>query len=96
MRYLRADLVFGGLGLTVQEAKILGKPIVVTKLDVFEEQIRNGENGIIADGVSPEALFEGIKMLIDSPELCEKFVENLSKEKHDNSGELEKIYRLID
>lgn len=85
-----------GWGITVQEAKILRKPIVVTNLEVFGEQIKNNENGIIADGVSPEALFEGIKMLIDSSELREKFVENLSHEKCDNSSELEKIYKLIE
>lgn len=85
-----------GWGLTVQEAKILHKPIVTTDLPVMREQIVHMENGYITDGISSEALFEGVKALIDNPALCEKFVEELKKESHDNSRELEKLYAFIE
>ena len=85
-----------GWCLTVQEARILQKPIVTTPLPVMHEQIISGENGLIAEAVTPEALFEGIRTLLDHPELREKFVENLSHEVCDNSGELQKLYDFIE
>lgn len=62
----------------------------------MHEQIISGENGLIAEAVTPEALFEGIRTLLDHPELREKFVENLSHEVRDNSGELQKLYDFIE
>lgn len=85
-----------GWCLTVQEAKILHKPIVTTPLPVMHEQIVSGENGLIAEAVTPEALAESIQQLLDHPELREKFVENLSHEVCDNSGELQKLYDFIE
>lgn len=85
-----------GWCLTVQEAKILQKPIVTTPLPVMHEQIVSGENGLIAEAVTPEALAESIQQLLDHPELREKFVENLSHEVCDNSGELQKLYDFIE
>lgn len=85
-----------GWCLTVQEARILQKPIVTTPLPVMHEQIISGENGLIAEDTTPEALAESIKLLLDHPELREKFVENLSHEVCDNSGELQKLYDFIE
>ena len=85
-----------GWCLTAQEAKILCKPVVTTDLPVMREQFTHMENGYITKGISPESLFEGIKTLLDHPELCEKFVQNLSKETHDNTNELYKLYDFIE
>lgn len=85
-----------GWGLTVQEARILHKPIVTTPVPVFGEQIVSGENGLIVDEMTPKALFDGIKTLIDHTEMREKFVENLEKEDHDGSKELQKLYDFIE
>lgn len=84
-----------GWGLTVQEAKILHKPIVVTPLDVMREQIVNGENGLIVDAVTPEAIVKGVRTLLDHPEMVEKFRTALWAEQHGNSNELQKLYDLI-
>lgn len=85
-----------GWCLTVQEARILQKPIVTTPLPVMHEQVVSGENGLIAKAVTPEALAESIQQLLDHPELREKFVKNLSHEVCDNSGELQKLYDFIE
>lgn len=85
-----------GWGLTVQEARILQKPIVTTPVPAFSEQIVNGENGLIVDAMTPEALFVGIKTLLDHPEMREKFVNDLKKEDHDNAKELQKLYDFIE
>ena len=54
------------------------------------------KNGYITAGISPEALFEGIKTLLDNPVLCSQFTEELKKESHDNTQELEKLYAFIE
>ena len=85
-----------GYCTTTMEAKILRKPIVTTDAPGMREQFVSGENGLIVDAMTPEALFEGIRTLLDHPELREKFVENLSHEVCDNSGELQKLYDFIE
>lgn len=85
-----------GWCLTVQEAKILQRPIVVTDLAVMREQITNMGNGLISQGIAPGTLFENISLLIDNPFLQKKFISNLSTEAHDTAAELEKIYEIID
>lgn len=85
-----------GWCLTVQEARILQKPIVSTPLPVMHEQIMSGENGLIAKDSTPEALAESIKLLLDNPELQEKFIEALRHEACDNTGELQKLYDFIE
>lgn len=85
-----------GWCLTVQEARILQKPIVTTPLPVMHEQIISGENGLIAEDTTPEALAESIKLLLDYPELRKKFEKNLSHDACNNSGELQKLYDFIE
>lgn len=85
-----------GYCTTTMEAKILRKPIVTTDAPGMQEQFVSGENGLIVDEMTPEALFEGIRTLLDHPELQQKFIENLSHEVCDNSGELQKLYDFIE
>ena len=85
-----------GWCLTAQEAKILCKPIVTTDLPVMREQFTHMQNGYITNGISAEALYEGVKCLLDNPELCEKFTQNLAKEAHDNNSEMQKLYDFLD
>jgi glycosyltransferase involved in cell wall biosynthesis len=84
-----------GWGITVQEARILCKPIVTTNLPVMREQLISGENGLMIDSMTSESLFEGIKMLLDHPELCGKFEERLKNEAVDYRTELRKLYDVI-
>lgn len=85
-----------GYCTTTMEAKILHKPIVTTDAPGMREQFVSGENGLIVDEMTPEALYAGIKTLLDHPELQRKFIDNLSKESFDNTGELQKLYDFIE
>lgn len=78
------------------EAKILGKPIVTTDAPGMREQFISGENGLIVDAMTPEALFNGIKMLLDHPEISQKFIDNLKCESFDGSKELQKLYDFVE
>lgn len=85
-----------GWGLTVQEARILAKPIVVTPLPVMREQIIDRKTGIIAQDLSAEGLFDAIRHLIDDPGLCAAFTRELGSTPQDNSSEVDKLLRFID
>lgn len=85
-----------GWGLTVQEAKLLKKPIVTTPLDVMREQINHGVNGVVADDITSEAIGEAIKRLADNPALCHKLVSELDSEEYDSNIELQKLYAIFD
>ena len=85
-----------GYCTTTVEAKILCKPIVTTDAPGMREQFINGENGLIVDSMTPEALAKGIKMLLAHPEVMEKFQDALKKESYDNSKELRKLYDFME
>lgn len=82
--------------LTVEEAKILGKPIVITPELSMMEQIRHAETGLIARNKTPEAIASCIGEMLESPLLCEKFIKNLQDEKYNNQEELQKLYDFIE
>ena len=83
-----------GWGLTVQEAKILRKPIVTTGLPVFSEQISHLNNGYLAEGTSAHDLYQGIKWLIDSKEARSAFSDCL-KSSVDTCNDLSKLYAFL-
>lgn len=85
-----------GWCLTVQEAKILSKPIITTPLPVFKEQIVHGENGMIAESISAIALSSCIKELLCSKELCCALVNNNKNACSFNFNEISKFYKLIE
>ncbi|GAB5613311.1 glycosyltransferase [Faecalimonas hominis] len=64
-------------GLTILEAMTLGIPCVVTKSRGPCEFIQNEKNGLLVEP-SPEALFEGVKQIIDDKNLFEVIKNNTS------------------
>jgi glycosyltransferase involved in cell wall biosynthesis len=85
---------FEGKSIAIDEAKILRKPIVVTNFSTAKDQIIHEENGLIVD-MNAEALFSGIKRIIEDESLRKKLVENLSKEELGTESEVEKFYALM-
>lgn len=66
-----------GWGLTVQEAKLLQKPIVTPDIPVMHEQIEHLQNGYIVKDVSVDGYVRAISYLYNHPEVLEKFTLNL-------------------
>lgn len=83
-----------GWGLTVSEAKVLRKPIVVSDIPEFREQIEHLKNGLMVE-LTPEGVANGIIRLIESENLREKFSKELGKENLCNDYEVEKLYELV-
>jgi glycosyltransferase involved in cell wall biosynthesis len=85
---------YEGLSIAVNEAKVLKKPIIVTDSKSFVEQITNDENGLVVS-MNPDAIYMGIKHLLENPEVCNRFSNRLEFENIGNENEVEKVYKLI-
>lgn len=85
---------YEGKSVTVREAQMLCKPVVVTNYPTAPSQIENGVDGVIVP-MDNRACAEGIKALIDDKELQSRIVEHLRTHDYGNETEVEKIYKLI-
>ncbi len=66
-----------GYVTTVTEAKILDKPIVTTDVSGAREQLQDGINGSIAE-INAESVYEKLKELMNSKELRQKYIAELT------------------
>jgi len=85
---------FEGFGLAIAEARILNKPIVATNFDIVYDQIRDGENGVIAE-MNGENLGKKIQLLIEDENLVNSIITNLKMEKVGTEKEIQKVYSLL-
>lgn len=85
---------FEGKSIAIDEAKILGKPIITTNYTTAKEQIANGINGIICE-TNPMDIAKQIKYLKENPNLIEKFILNLNETQLGTETEITKLYNLI-
>lgn len=85
---------YEGKSVTVREAQMLCKPVVITNYPTAPSQIENGVDGVIVP-MDNRACAEGIKALVDDKELQSRIVEHLRTHNYGNEQEVEKIYKLI-
>lgn len=85
---------YEGKAVTVSEAKVLGKPILITNYPTAKSQITSGVDGYICD-LSVEGLVEGIEMLYNNTESREILRKNLKEFDFNNHEELKVLYKLI-
>ena len=86
---------FEGFGLTINEARILNKPVVSTNFPVVYNQIRDGENGLICE-MNGESIAEKIMLLVNDRHLRETLVEATKQEVNITaSTEPKKVMNLI-
>lgn len=73
----KADLIvcssrYEGISTVVQEALILGKPVVTTPCTGMEELLGNSEFGVISED-SPDGLYNSLKAMIESPAMYKRY-----------------------
>lgn len=83
-----------GYGLAVLEARILKKPVIVSNIPVYKEQIINNKNGLISE-LNAEDLSNKIMKLYYDSDLQEKIDLYLNEENIDFSKELCKLENLF-
>ena len=84
-----------GRCVTVTEAQILHKPVIITKYATSSSQLRDGYDGMIVP-MDNMGCAEGIARLIKDSELQKRLIENTQKTNYPNKEEIKKIYQIID
>lgn len=85
---------YEGKAVTVTEAQILGKPIMLTNYATANSQVRNGIDGYITD-LSVKGIADGIEKLYERKDILNLISNNCKNQVYDNSSELSKLYELI-
>lgn len=84
---------YEGFGITVIEAKALGKPIIVSNIPEFKEQIINEKTGLIYEDI--DDMVRKLQLLLDRSDIGQKFRENLYAEADETEFIMNDIYRII-
>ena len=85
---------YEGKSVTVREAQILCKPVIVTDYPTAHSQIKDGVDGVIVP-MENEACARGIVDVIKNKELLTTISNYLATHDYGNESEVEKIYELL-
>ena len=85
---------YEGKSVTVREAQMLCKPVVVTNYTTASSQIKNGDDGVIVP-LDNEGCAKGLAEFILDTEKQNHIIEYLKAHDYGNVEEVEKIYNLI-
>lgn len=86
---------YEGKCVSVIEAQILNKPVVITNYATSASQLENGVDGVIVP-MDNEECAKGIAKVISNKELQNEMCKNMAKRDYTNAGEINKIYRLME
>lgn len=85
---------YEGKSVTVREAQMLCKPVVVTNYPTAPSQIRSGIDGVIVP-MDNEGCANGLAEVICDKPHQEHIIAHLKTHDYGNESEVEKIYKLI-
>ena len=86
---------YEGKAVTVREAQLLGKPVVITDYATSGSQLEDGVDGVIVP-MDNAGCAAGIATLLRDPARMQQLSENCAKRDYTNSAEVEKIYALME
>lgn len=85
---------YEGKSVTVREAQMLCKPVVITNYSTAKSQIRDGVDGVIVPKDN-EGCAKGIADFIRNKQLQNDIINYLHDHDYGNVDEVEKVYRMI-
>jgi len=85
---------YEGKAVTVREAQILAKPVLITNYSTAKSQLNDGFDGIICEQ-SIEEIADGIVKLYKDQPLRERLSLNCRESNYDNDDQLNKLYQLM-
>lgn len=85
---------FEGKAIALEEAKVLGKPIVTTNYSTVQNQIIDGKTGVVVD-ISAIAVANGIERIIKDKDFERKLRAQLEISFNGNENEIFKLYHLL-
>ena len=85
---------YEGKAVTVGEAQILEKSVIITNYITAKSQVRENIDGYICE-LSVEGIADGLEKLYRDKKLREALARNCKKTDYSNNNELEKLYELF-
>ncbi|MCM1191373.1 MAG: glycosyltransferase [Butyrivibrio sp.] len=85
---------FEGKSIAIQEAQILGKPVLVSDCSGNREQVTENVDGLFCD-LTPESICEGIQRLAHHPELRDRLGKAAAERSFGDRAEPDKLLELI-
>lgn len=86
---------YEGKCVSVVEAQILNKPVIITNYKTSGSQLKDGYDGIIVP-MDNEGCAEGIVSVLKDKNLQKRLIENTKKCDYVNKDEIEKLYYLME
>ena len=86
---------YEGKAVTVREAQMLCKPVVITRYATSASQLEDGVDGVIVP-MDNEGCAEGIAAVIRDEKLRQKLIKNTKARDYTNAKEIQKIYRVME
>ena len=86
---------YEGKAVTVREAQMLCKPVVITRYATSASQLEDGVDGVIVP-MDNEGCAEGIVRLLKDPERVQRLSAACARRDYTNAEEVKKIYRLLE
>lgn len=85
---------YEGKCVTVREAQMLGKPVVITRYATSASQLENGVDGVIVP-MDNEGCAEGIATLLRDPERMTQLSRACQGRDYSNRQEIDKLYLMM-
>jgi len=85
---------YEGKSVTVREAQMFGKPVIITNYSTSDSQLKNGFDGIIVP-IENESCAESIARLILDKDKSKELSSNCLKQDYSNKEEINKLYKMI-
>ncbi len=85
---------YEGKSVTVREAQVLCKPVIITNYSTAKSQLEDGIDGVIVP-MDNEGCADKLAEIIKDRMLQNKLINNCQLRDYSNSKEIEKIYHLI-
>ncbi|GHU81165.1 glycosyl transferase [Clostridia bacterium] len=85
---------YEGKAVTVREAQMLCKPVVITNYETAKSQLTDGFDGLIVP-MDNDSCADAIVRLIKDSDLQKQLIQNCKNTDYGNENEVEKIYELM-
>lgn len=87
---------YEGLCGTVNEAKVMGRPVIATRFSGISEQITDGVNGMIVEN-NEDAIFDGMKRILTDAELRQRLTnDTLPEALIDDDRKIRLLERILE
>lgn len=86
---------YEGKAVTVREAQMLCKPVMITRYATSASQLEDGVDGVIVP-MENEGCAEGVVRLLKDPEQMQRLSAACARRDYTNAQEVEKIYKVLE